>query len=313
MCVLEYLHPLQYESGNDCYSGPWTDDDLVLVTCAHDRFLTKSPILAKCYLRDEVFVCPRSALQLDNHTDWLGLPWHTSSSLVYPRIHKLAKSCRKQPHLINLGGTSYLATRTANFTLEHLQHPLRLRPLHIYDLPCTSSVMQAAGSGQCPKAISIKTPLVTNLTLSYGDWTVLLDNSTKFELPLVDLKIPRPTKFNKTVLKSLDETYNALDGQLSSQISKVKADISKIKETNLMESQQIMLYFTFSLAICELLIIIGIVMYLRKKAPSPPTHHQLPPLCLEPNSAYIKPTAELAEPAELTYNTIHRLPYAQKA
>ena len=73
-CTVEYLTPLKYNISGICFHGPVTRDELALLRCQHNEYISHRSILNKCYQTDETFVCPQHILQMVNDTNWLGIP-----------------------------------------------------------------------------------------------------------------------------------------------------------------------------------------------------------------------------------------------
>ena len=75
LCTIEQLLPITYQNNSHCFGGPITRDDLLLLTCANQRFILKAGELARCSQDDTTILCPENVLHTVSEPHWLGLPW----------------------------------------------------------------------------------------------------------------------------------------------------------------------------------------------------------------------------------------------
>ena len=265
LCSVEYLTPLQYIIKGQCYTGPLTHQDLVLLSCSGKRYILPSHFLSKCFQREDVFLCEHNLLShAINNTDWLGLSWAPRSHFSFPRTHQPSTLCDRQPPFYHLGGRYYLATRsdTITATSNHTSRTLNISPLMIFHLPCDFQFsLQETGFGPCPRTLKIHVPIFTTTSFTYVPWETAADDHV-LTLHYDSLHIPPPLKFNSTTLHSLDKTYELIDGRLGKTLQQVRTDISKIKETYETSLNDTLTYIAFGCSIFSVIVHIIILRYL---------------------------------------------------
>lgn len=257
-CTIEYVMPIKYNISGTCFHGPITRDELALLHCKNSEFILHKALLDKCFHTSNTFVCPQNILHLVNNTDWIGLPWHRNTKLHFARQHQKAKDCTNLHELYHLGGRYYLSTQQGflkvSNTTNGSTHIIPLSPLMVYHFPCDLTFhTQQTGLGLCPDKITINIPIFTPNSFHYVPWTNGDDDI--LQLHYKSLNISPPIKFSNATLRSLDETFQLLDGQLMTQLASLKHDISQIHPVQTTTLTDWLTYFAFILALINTLII----------------------------------------------------------
>ena len=274
-CTVEYLSPIKYNVSGTCYTGPLVSDDLALITCANTKSLLKADSLAKCFQQDNTLLCPENILNLVKDTEWLGLPWTPTSKASFPRRHQQSQDCSDIHPLLHLGGRYYLATTTADITLN--TGPLELSPLTIYHFPCNVTFPgMSTGVSNCPKRIDIRVPLLHPEHIQYFPWEPQSNDSTLLSLHHQSLRIPEPAALDNRTLQQLDRTYKILDGQLTQTLNDVQTNLSKIKERYDTTGTQVCAYLVLGLAIINLLLLLVLLRRLYSRRAGPPVVQDIP-------------------------------------
>ncbi len=234
-CTIEYLLPIKYNISGTCFHGPIIRDELALLRCQNSEFILKKSVLDKCFHTSTTFVCPQHLLHLVNDTDWLGLPWHKNTKLNFARKHQIAKDCTNLHDLYHLGGRFYLSTQQGKLQVYNATNSstqtIPLSPLLVYHFPCDLTFStQQTGLGQCPKSITMHVPMFTKNSFHYVPWQNNDDNI--LHLHYKSLNISPPLTFDNATIKSLEQTYRLLDGQLTNNLASLKRDISRIHTTH---------------------------------------------------------------------------------
>ena len=297
ICVVEYLTPLKYKIGNQCYQGPVSDDRLVLLRCDHQEYLLRMDLLDKCYHSDNTFVCPQHLLHFVNDTFWLGLPWTQQSKQSFARRHQSAKDCSNLQNMLHLGGRHYLATQTGRLTVHNntngSSHSISLSPLIVYHFPCDLTFAdQQTGFGSCPDRITLHIPLFTTSSFRYVPWQN--DQSTLLHLHYQSLNISPPVQFDNSTLQSLDKTYNLLNDQFKTQLATLKQDFSHI---HLEQRTRVNDFFTYFAVSISLLNTICLIILFRCCLPRNPIRTRV---LFRRKSAQLSRETKNANSAELT-------------
>ena len=283
ICTIEQLVPLSYQINGKCFGGSLPRHDLVLLTCDNTRYVLKQAELEQCFKGETALLCPANMLSTLENPLWLGLKWTPQTRLTFNHAHTLLPNCNTLRPLIHLGGRYYLSTTLNNILLQtnNGTTSLLLQPFHIYHFPCDVSFhQQRTGLGVCPDLIRFQFPLFHNHQFQFVPWLPLRSN----DLPLYppqNFSIPTPVHVDNSTLKSLDDTYNTLDQDLTRRLQKLNKDIKAIHPVSHAELSPVFVYFSFVLTILNLIILI--VFYCRyvKRAPTlvtPPNSLELRPL-----------------------------------
>ena len=227
LCTIEYLTPVKFNSSGQCYSGPVTRLNLVLISCPHSKQIISSEALNKCYQDASAFVCPLNLLTFATNISWLGFPFNPHSKFTFPRNHVAAADCSNLHPFIHLGGRSFLASTTTVLPLS--SGPITTTPLAVYNIPCNASFStMVTGIGQCSDTLTVSVPLTTASSLQYISWQAALSNDSQPFWAHPSFDIPPPTVLNHTVLAALDSTMKTLDGQLTTNIAATNDEIDAI-------------------------------------------------------------------------------------
>lgn len=258
-CTIEYLVPLKYKLKTHCYQGPIASDELALLRCSQSEYILHKDLLDKCYRSDDTLVCPQHILNVVNDTNWLGLPWHTNSKLVFSRRHTLAADCSNLHDLLNLGGRYYLATQQRTLALHNSTNrstnTLLTTPLTVYHFPCEISFSsQTTGFGNCPKQITLHLPLFTSNSFHYVPWLGDQDNHI-LNLHYKSLNFTPPLEFDNSTLQSLDKTFHLLDEKYVNQVQSLRQSISQLHFVHTTSLNDVLTYLAFVLAILNTVII----------------------------------------------------------
>lgn len=273
-CTIEYFLPIKYNISGTCFHGTIIRDELTLLRCQNSEFILKKPLLdIKCFHTSTTFVCPQHLLHLANDTDWLGLPWHKNAKLNFARKHQKAKDCTNLHDLFHLGGRIYLPAQQGYLQVFNKTNSstqiIPLSPLLIYHFPCDLTfATQQTGLGQCPKSITMHVPMFTKSSFHYIPWQNNDDNI--LHLHYKSLNISPPLTFDNSTIKSLDQTYRLLDGQLTNNLAKLQPDISRIhtvQETNLNDW---LTYFALILTLLNSMMLCMLQCRIFKKLPQRP-------------------------------------------
>ena len=81
------------------------------------------------------------------------------------------------------------------------------------------------------------------------------------------LNVPLPLKFNKSTIKSLDATYDTIDGHVTTTLKELRTDIDKIHETTDTTIMQILTYVIGAFTLLNSITLLGILLYLTRKLP----------------------------------------------
>ena len=257
-CTIEYLLPIKYNISGTCYQGPITRDELTLLHCGNSDYVLHKSILDKCYQSDDTFVCPQNILHLANGTGWLGFPWHKNSKLTFTRRHTQAPDCTNLHVFYHLGGRYYLSTQQGSLKVHNTSngssHIIPLSPLMVYHFPCELTFPeQPQGLGNCPDRVAFHIPIFTKTTLHYIPW--VNHDSNILEIHYRSLNLTPPLHFDNSTLKSLDNTYRLLDGRLTTQLTSLQHDISKIHTETTSSTHTWLLYSAFALTLLNTLFI----------------------------------------------------------
>ena len=254
-CTIEYLSPLKFNSSNICYTGPVTKENLVLLTCPNSKQIITTEALNKCYQNPTAIICPTNLLNTATNITWLGFPFTLDTKLTFPRNHVAAQDCSNLHPLLHLGGRAFLATTTMVLTLS--SGPLVTAPLAVYQFPCNESFQgMATGLGHCSKHITVSVPMATTLHLRFTSWARVTLNSTMAFFKHAVFDIPPPEHLNKTILDSLDATFNTLDGQLTESIQTTSKKIDEIHESSTTSTTDYVAYSALSIGILNLVLCI---------------------------------------------------------
>ena len=254
-CSIEYLTPIKINISNTCYTGPVRQKNLVLITCSDFKQLTTVEALQNCHIKTNQFLCPINILNTVTNLSWLGFRWHSRGvQLPFSRNHIPTSSCSGLHPLYHLGSRYYLATTMK--TLETNTGTLTISPLQILQFPCnTSFIGMATGLTTCPPTMEIHVPIYSRDTVKFVIWRPDSDD-TLLNLHYKTLNIPPATQLNKSVLQSLDETYDTLDTDLSTQLRDVNRQIDSIKETSNTTLTQVLTLIALSLGLVNLSILL---------------------------------------------------------
>ena len=166
-----------------------------------------------------------------------------------------AQDCSNLHPLLHLGGRAFLATTTMVLTLS--SGPLVTAPLAVYQFPCNESFQgMATGLGHCSKHITVSVPMATTLHLRFTSWARVTLNSTMAFFKHAVFDIPPPEHLNKTILDSLDATFNTLDGQLTESIQTTSKKIDEIHESSTTSTTDYVAYSALSIGILNLVLCI---------------------------------------------------------
>ena len=221
-CTVEYLTPIKYNISGICFHGPVTRDELALLRCQHNEYISHRSILNKCYQTDETFVCPQHILQMVNDTNWLGIPWYRDTQFNFIRRHQKAPDCSNMYELFHLGGRYYLSTQHGSINVHNTtngsSHILHISTLTVYHFPCDLTfASQQTGLGTCPDRITFHLPLFSHKSFHNIPWTHNDDSTLR--LHYNSLNLTPSLQFDNKTMTSLDHTFRLLDGQLSNSIS----------------------------------------------------------------------------------------------
>ena len=233
LCILEQLVPITYQHNGLCFGGPLPRTDLSLITCGAKRYVLKSTELDQCSRDDTTIFCPTNVLTTVQEPHWLGLPWSPESKLQFQHIHQVFSHCKLLQPMLLLGGRYYLSTVSQNITLSspHTTQHLHLSPLSIVHIPCYMSFhAQRTGLGTCPSTLRFSIPLFQNSQFSYIPWKDV--SSHKLTLAVPGIPIPKDFTLDNSTLKSLDQTYNSLDRDLTLRLAKFSHDVNNLEVTN---------------------------------------------------------------------------------
>ena len=283
ICTIEQLVPLSYQIDGKCFGGSLTRHDLVLLTCDNTRYVLKQAELEQCFKGETALLCPANMLSTLENPLWLGLKWTPQTRLTFNHAHTLLPNCNTLRPLIHLGGRYYLSTTLNNILLQtnNGTTSLLLQPFHIYHFPCDVSFhQQRTGLGVCPDLIRFQFPLFHNHQFQFVPWVPLRSN----DLPLYppqNFSIPTPVLVDNSTLKSLDDTYNTLDQDLTRRLQKLNNDIKAIHPVSHAELSPVFVYFSFVLTILNFIILIVFSCRYVRRAPTlvtPPNSLELRPL-----------------------------------
>ena len=225
-CTIEYLAPLKFNVSNKCYTGPVTQNNLVLLTCSNSRHILTTESLHKCYQDDSAFICPTNVLNVATNITWPGFPFNPDTKLTFPRNHVLSDDCANLHPLLHLGGRMFLATTTT--TLHLSSGRMTTAPLAVYRFPCNDTFDGlTSGLGTCPACITVTIPLATPSLLKFTPWAPVLASNKDNWFNHTVLDIPPPVSLNKSVLRDLDQTFNSIDGQLTHTLDSVEDNIDE--------------------------------------------------------------------------------------
>ena len=256
ICTIEQLIPITYRADGSCYGGPMPRHDLRLLTCNNKRYILKQNELAHCAQSRETLLCPRDLLTTVESTDWLGPQWSPQSRLTYDHVHIPLANCNNLRTMLHLGGRIYLATDKQTLPIDGRNGTFLLTvfPLHVYHFPCDYSFhSQSTGLANCPKKLTFQFPLFHNGLFHFIPWqTVRTFNSTL--MPDPNFSIPKMLKIENTTLVSLNRVYNSLDQDFTRHLAKLNSDINSVKEVPRDGLFSVLLYISFALAICNLLL-----------------------------------------------------------
>ena len=185
---------------------------------------------------------------------WLGLKWVPETKLSFQHSHVPMSNCPSLRPLINCGGRRFLATVRQNLTLTDHNgsvNKISLQPLGIYHFSCQYFFpSQRTGLGSCASRLNLHFPLFTEGQFQFIPWTTsALLNNSMFTTPVFD--IPPPLTLDKTTLKSLNETYNALASDLTRRLHTVRAEINTLPTNSYCTVSQALIYLTLALKICN--------------------------------------------------------------
>lgn len=265
--------PLKYQQRHKCYTGPITYNDLSLITCPKLKFIVRADVLTKCYSREGTFLCPDEIFHRRSHdSTWLGLPWSPGSRIHFPR-HHVPTTCDSFESILHLGGRYYLSTVRQQIKLT--ARTIQMTPLTVYHIPCNeSSSALKTGFGQCPTTLQMSVPIFNKNTVKYIPWIVPSNQST-LNLHYRSLKIAPPLKFNKSIIKSLDETFSRIDGRLHRKVQSIQKDISSIKETSATSTALIIACIALAIALLSTIVVTIIACYLwRSSRQRPESSHE---------------------------------------
>ena len=104
-------------------------------------------------------------------------------------------------------------------------------PLAVYWFPCNDTFDGlTSGLGTCPARITVTVPLATPSLLQFTSWALVLANNKDNWFNHTVLDIPPPVSLNKLVLRTLDQTFNTIDGQLTHTLDSAEDNIDHIDE-----------------------------------------------------------------------------------
>ena len=251
-CTIEYLMPVKFNNSNTCYTGPVTQENLVILTCPHSRHLLTTASLNKCYQDNTAFICPTHVLTLATNITWLGFPFNPDTKLTFPRNHVPATDCANLHPLLHLGGRMFLATTSQELNLP--SGSLVRTPLAVYRFPCNETLTGLAlGLGTCPARITVTVTMASPFQLQFTPWApVLVNESTTFRSPVLD--IPPPAHLNQSVLNDLETTFSTLDGQLSDTIRETNQHIADIQDSSATTTTAYVAYFALALSLLSCLV-----------------------------------------------------------
>ena len=89
------------------------------------------------------------------------------------------------------------------------------------------------------------------------------------KLQYKSLNVPLPLKFNKSTIKSLDATYDTIDGHVTTTLKELRTDIDKIHETTETTIMQILTYVIGTFTLLNSITLLGILLHLTRKLPRP--------------------------------------------
>ena len=126
----------------------------------------------------------------------------------------------------------------------------------IYNFPCQYSFpSQSTGLGSCASRLNLHFPLFTEGQFQFIPWTTsALLNNSMFTTPVFD--IPSPLMLDKTTLKSLNETYNALDSDLTRRLHTVRTEINTLPTNSYSTVSHALIYLTLALIICNFCVLL---------------------------------------------------------
>lgn len=108
-CTIEYLTPIKFNVSNTCYTGPITQENLVLLTCPKSQHVLTTESLTKYYQDSFAFICPTNVLNVATNITWLGFPYNPDTKLTFPRNHVPTNDCANLHPLLHLGGRMFLS------------------------------------------------------------------------------------------------------------------------------------------------------------------------------------------------------------
>ena len=205
--------------------------------------------LEQCFHGENIILCLKNVLSTVEDPSWLGLKWVPDSKLLFQHSHVRLPRCPTLRPLINLGGYRYLLTT------------LSLEPLGVYHFPCKYSFpFQSTGFGSCASKISIHFPLFTEGQFQFIPWyPSSAYNNSIFVTP--NFKIAAPLALDHSTLKSLNDTYNTIDSDLTRRLQTVRDDINNFStdSNNLMPT--VLVYFSLSLSFTCFNLVLLLVFY----------------------------------------------------
>ena len=251
-CTIEYLAPIKFNLSNTCYTGPVTQDNLVILTCPNAQHILTTASLHKCYQDSSAFICPTNVLNLATNITWLGFPFNPDTKLTFPRNHVPAPDCTNLHPLLHLGGRLYLSTTSQSIQLS--TGLLVTAPLAVYRIPCNNTLTgMTSGLGACPARITVTIPMASPYLLQFTPWApVFANDSLVFRHTTLD--IPPPAHLNKSVLRDLDTTFSTIDGQLSDAIHTTNQEIDHIRDSSFPTTAVSIAYTALGLGIANLFI-----------------------------------------------------------
>ena len=186
------------------------------------------------------------------------MKWISGSKLSFKHAHIPLQRCHNLQPLIHLEGRYYLSTSHTNLTLSsphNGSHVISLQPLGIYHFPCSFSFpFQRTGFGSCAPHITIYFPLFSEGNFQYIPWfTRLLENGSLFSTPT--FHIPTQLSLDHSTLKSLNETYNTLDADLTRRLQAVLEKLNTLLNSPHTQVHSILLYFTRTLSVINWVVV----------------------------------------------------------
>ena len=113
---------------------------------------------------------------------------------------------------------------------------------------------QRTGFGSCAPHITINFPLFSEGNFQYIPWfTRLLENGSLFSTPT--FHIPAQLSLDRSTLKSLNETYNTLDADLTRRLQAVHEKLNTLLNSPHTQVHSILLYFTRTLSVINWIVV----------------------------------------------------------